>query len=55
VKRWRSGVIVVRWGATALMGAEKKFRRIAGYKGMGFLIAALEAKVSAVDNQKAVA
>lgn len=55
VKRWRSGTMIVRWGATALMEAEKKFRRVAGYKSMGLLIAALEATVSAVDNRKAVA
>jgi transposase-like protein len=55
VKRWRSGAMVMRWGATALMEAEKKFRRIAGYKGMGLLMSALEAKVSSVDNQKAAA
>ena len=55
VKRWRSGVMVMRWGGTALMEAEKKFRRIAGYKSMGLLIAALEAKVSAVDTDEAAA
>ncbi len=55
VKRWRGGAMIMRWGATALMEAEKKFRRIAGYKSMGLLIAALEAKVSVVDNQEAAA
>ncbi len=55
VKRWRSGAMVVRWGATALMEAEKRFRRIAGYKSMGLLIAALGARVSGLDNNKAAA
>ena len=55
VKRWRSGAMVMRWGATALMEAEKKFRRVAGYKAMGTLIAALEAKVSLVDSEEAAA
>lgn len=55
VKRWRGGAMIMRWGATALMEAEKKFRRIAGYKSMGLLIAALDAKVSAVDIEKAAA
>ncbi len=55
VKRWRSGAMVMRWCATALMEAENRFRRIAGHKGMSLFISALEAKVSSVDNQKIAA
>ena len=46
VKRWRGGTMALRWGATALVAAEKKFRRIKGYRNMPLLIAALEAKAN---------
>lgn len=32
VKRWREGDQLVRWTATGLLEAEKKFRRIKGYQ-----------------------
>jgi len=32
VKRWRSGAMVERWAALGLMEAEKRFRRIKGYR-----------------------
>jgi len=41
VKRWRDGQMIVRWTATAVQEASKKFRRIAGYKDMPRLVAAL--------------
>ena len=34
VTRWRDGKMVLRWVATAVLEAEKKFRRIRGYKDM---------------------
>jgi transposase-like protein len=43
VRRWRDGRMVVRWVATAVTEAEKKFRRLKGYKDMPRLIAALAA------------
>jgi len=42
VRRWRDGEMVVRWVATALKDADKKFRRLKGYKDMPRLIAALD-------------
>lgn len=42
VKRWRSGSMALRWCVTALSEAERRFRRIKGFKAMPFLIAALE-------------
>jgi putative transposase len=43
VKRWRKGSTQTeRWTATALLEAEKRFRRVRGYKSMSVLIAALE-------------
>lgn len=41
VRRWRSSQHSQRWTATVLLEAEKKFRRIRGYKHMPELIEAL--------------
>jgi len=45
VKRWRSGSMALRWAVTGLMEAEKRFRRIRGYREMPQLEVALEAQV----------
>lgn len=42
VKRWRSGLMALRWCVTALSEAETNFRRIKGFHAMPFLMAALE-------------
>ena len=42
VKRWRGGNMVQRWAVAALLRAEKKFRRIKGYKEIPQLLAALK-------------
>jgi len=43
VKRWRSGTNQTqRWTATALLEAEKRFRKVKGYKSMSVLKSALE-------------
>lgn len=41
VKRWRRGDMVQRWAALGVIAAQKKFRRIRGYRDMPSLIAAL--------------
>jgi transposase-like protein len=41
VKRWRNGSMILRWVGSAVLEAERKFRRIRGYKQMPQLIAAL--------------
>jgi len=41
VKHWRSGSMIKRWVATALLEAEPRFRRVRGCKGMKTLLAAL--------------
>ena len=41
VKRWRNARMVLRWGAAALLFAEKGFRRVRGCEHMGQLLAAL--------------
>lgn len=43
VKRWRSGTNQTqRWTATALLEAEKRFRKVKGYKSMSVLKSTLE-------------
>lgn len=42
VKRWRDGDMRRRWCATGLIEAERKFRRIKGYREMPRLIASLD-------------
>lgn len=42
VKRWRDGNMTQRWAVAALLRAEKKFRRIKGYKEIPKLIVALQ-------------
>ena len=39
VKRWRSGQMVLRWTAAALLEAVKGFRRLKGHKDMPKLVA----------------
>src|SRR5262245_49346414 len=34
VKRWRGGEMIERWTVAAILEAQKKFRRIRGYKNM---------------------
>jgi putative transposase len=58
VKRWRSGKMVVRWSAAAVLEAERGFRRIKSYRELGKLIAALErhdAKLNGTVSGSAVA
>lgn len=46
VKRWRSGSMALRWAVTGLMEAEKRFRRVRGYREMPQLLAALSSKIA---------
>lgn len=57
VKRWRNGLMVQRWVATALSEAEKKFRRVRGFREMEDLIVALgeHQRQIELDNEEAVA
>jgi putative transposase len=41
VKRWKNGKMVVRWMAAGLLDAEKRFRRVKGYRDMPVLRLAL--------------
>lgn len=42
VKRWRGGTMALRWVVTGILEAEKRFRRIKGYRDLPALIAALD-------------
>lgn len=42
VRRWRDGEMIVRWVATAVREAERKFNRLKGHKDMPRLVAALD-------------
>lgn len=42
VKRWRGGSMVQRWAVAALLRAEKRFKRIKGYREIPKLLAALK-------------
>jgi len=57
VKRWRGGAMALRWCVTALIEAEKRFRRVKGHREMPQLLAALEVLVSknGLDTKKEVA
>ncbi len=44
VKRWRGGDMLQRWAVAALLRAEKKFRRVQGYREIPKLIAVLQQK-----------
>ena len=46
VKRWRGGSMALRWCVTALVEAEKKFRRIKGHRELPQLVAALDILVN---------
>lgn len=48
VRRWRDGEMIVRWVATALNNADKRFRKLKGHKDMNRLIAGLEKHQSAL-------
>jgi len=53
VKRWRGDDMVQRWAVAALLRAERKFRRVRGYKDIPKLIAALQQK--SIDRKEAAA
>ncbi len=54
VKRWTNNNQKARWAATALLEAERGFRRIKGYRSLSVLLAALEGYLVKFDeNQKA--
>jgi transposase-like protein len=58
VKRWKGGTMILRWMSTAMMEAEKKFRRVMSYQELPKLIAALrrnDERVKDIDSATQVA
>ena len=51
VKRWQSGTMVLRWTATGVLEAERGFRKVAGYRAMPTLVAALRAHDTGIDRE----
>jgi putative transposase len=51
VSRWLDGAMVLRWAASSFLNAEKKFRRVSGYRELWMLENVL--KVLLIDNQPA--
>jgi putative transposase len=45
VRRWRGGSMILRWVGSAILEAEKRFRRVRGYREMPMLIQALRSSV----------
>jgi putative transposase len=52
IKRWKSGKMVVRWMAAGLLDAEKRFRRIKGYRDMSLLRVALRRHYQRVETTR---
>ena len=52
VRRWRNGSMILRWVGSAILEAEKKFRRIRGYREMPVLVQALHGRVSSKEVQR---
>ncbi|HEX03922.1 MAG TPA: hypothetical protein ENH10_02045 [Bacteroidetes bacterium] len=55
VKRWRGGVMVQRWVSAALLDAEKRLRRVRGYRDLPRLAVALNARSPGVPETARVA
>ena len=54
VKRWQGGTMILRWTAAGVLEAERHFRKIAGYRALPKLVAALRAHDAALDRQRGV-
>ena len=49
VKNWKSGSMVLRWVASAVIDAEKKFRHLRGFKSMPKLVQYLQERDQQID------
>jgi len=52
VKRWQSGTMVLRWTAAGVLEAQRGFRKIAGYRALPTLVAALRAHDAQLDRSE---
>jgi hypothetical protein len=54
VKRWQGGMMILRWTAAGVLEAEHHFRKVAGYRALPKLVAALRAHDAAIDRARQV-
>jgi putative transposase len=54
VKRWQGGTMILRWTAAGVLEAERSFRKVAGYRALPKLVAALRARDLAIDRPRRV-
>ena len=54
VKRWQGGMMILRWAAAGALEAERHFRKVAGYRALPRLAAALHAREVALDRARGV-
>jgi putative transposase len=52
VKRWQSGTMVLRWTAAGVIEAERGFRKLAGYRALPTLVAALHTHDAQLDRSE---
>ncbi len=52
VKRWQGGKMILRWTAAGVLEAERRFRKIAGYRAIPKLIVALRAHDAVINRQQ---
>jgi putative transposase len=52
VKRWQSGTMVLRWTAAGVIEAERGFRKLAGYRALPALVAALRTHDAQLDRSE---
>jgi hypothetical protein len=53
VKNWKNGTMVRRWVCVALLDAENRTNRIAGYRSMGVLISEIQRLTNVDDEDQA--
>ena len=53
-KRWQGGTMTLRWTAAGVLETERSFRKIAGYRALPRLVAALRAHDLAIDRERRV-
>jgi transposase-like protein len=54
VKRWQGGTMILRWTATGVLEAERSFRKVAGYRALPKLVAALRAHDATIQRERRV-
>ena len=54
VKRWQGGTMILRWTAAGVLEAERRFRKIAGYRAIPKLVASLRVHDATIDRHPGV-